>query len=106
MKALRWIADRWYIPLLAVAAVAGWYFTRDKGSPLKRVRDELKVIEVGAAARKVQAEMGKDKALALVEAARERELETLDAKQKLKAEKLKSDPVALSRLLARHGNRN
>jgi hypothetical protein len=105
MRALAWLARRWYIPLLVLAGLAGFVATlmilRRPSSPLKGTEDELAAIDAGEKAKLLEIKRGRDEANAAADLQYRRELDALDARQKRKAERLRRDPARRARFLAR-----
>ena len=100
MNVLRWLVDRWYIPLIAVAAVLTWVFLRSK-PPKAILSTELEAIKAGAQARVVVAEDGAERARAEVLRVHATEVAALDEAQAERAVELAEDPQALAKFLVR-----
>jgi hypothetical protein len=105
IEALKWLRERWYVPLLALAAVAGAIlggaFVRQLRRPDKTVRRELNAVRAGEEAARAAIELGADRA---VTALREQNAETigqLDEARRAKLDALRADPVAFAKHLSR-----
>jgi len=98
MRVLRWLADYWYIPVLAIVAVLGvlWFRTKD---PMKWIERELRAIDSARETRAIQIELGAEQATQHVKDKYKAKRETLDAKDEAKVAKLENDPVALAKFL-------
>ncbi len=100
MTAIRWIARHWYIPLIGAVALVGFLLGSRRG-PRMAVRDELRAIDAGEKARLDAVDMGADAANEKADLQYKHELETLNARQAVKAERLRRDPAARVRWLER-----
>lgn len=109
-KAWEWLKRYWYVPLTALGAllaiVVGTQFQRrfSAAEAGKRVKRELKAIDAATKVAAVVNEHGKERALKALTATHVIEMESLDEKQRAKAEKLRRDPAALSKYLVRLGS--
>lgn len=102
MKTIRWLLDHWYLPLLALACVLGWWLTRGRVGPSPRVlKLELDAITESARVREITAKLGAERARADVESTHAVALAKLDEDQKAKAITLKSNPAALAKFLVK-----
>ena len=107
MDAFRWLLEHWYVPLIFLAAVAGFLVARKRrASPMQATKLELEAIRAGADARRVQSELGAERARRHVESAHREALLRLDHEQAKQAMELRNDPVALAKFLVRAGRRN
>jgi hypothetical protein len=106
MRVVRWLLAHWYVPLIFLAAVAGFLVSRKRGSPLQTTKVELEAIRAGADARRVEAELGAEQARRHVEKAHMEALMRLDEEQAKQAAELRDDPIALAKFLVRAGHRN
>lgn len=104
-KSLRFIANYWYIPFLFLLFLLGWIFFRKRGAPLEQIETELEAIWAGQKVREMREKEGAVRARLEVLAKYANEREQLSREQQEKAEKLKDDPVALSKFLVRAGSR-
>lgn len=98
---LHWLVDYWYIPLVVLGGIFLFVMSRGKESPSKILFTELDAIKAGSDAKKVQAEKGAEIASEEVRKKHAEALKKLDEEQKAEAERLKNDPVALSKFLIR-----
>lgn len=91
--------------IAAVAVVCGvGAFILGSRRGNKRARDAMmKVVQGEVDAEKLELELGRREAVAVIKAKHAEELEKLDDEAKLEAEKLSSDPVALSDFLVNAG---
>ncbi len=106
MTVWKWLKRYWYIPLLLIAGILIWFFFRRSGTPLDSTLLELRAIRAEADVEKLEARVGTDKAIAVVEANYEAEMEKLDEAQKEEAKELRRDPKKLARFLVRAGGRS
>lgn len=105
-KVLHFLVDHWYIPLMVLAAIVLALLSgvgRRGFDPSAWVSKELDAIRAGSEARDQAARDGAEAALAKVREDKADALASLDKAQAEKAERLKDDPVALSRFLVRVG---
>jgi len=105
-KALRWLADHWYVPLMLIIGLAAFLLGARRPSgprrtPISDTRRELAVIKAGTAAKVLAKERGTNAAVDEVMHAKTKSLDKITDKQHRKAEKLARDPVALARFLER-----
>lgn len=99
---MRWVLERWYIPLLAIAALVGIVLFRGRGGiTFATLKRELAAIKEAAKVRQLLAKLGTEKARAEVERQHAEAIETLDADQKLEAARLREDPARLAKFLVR-----
>lgn len=105
MKAIRWLKDYWYIPLLVLTSILLWVVFRRRGTPIAQTKAELQAIEAGRLAREIQEREGLDAAKRHLAAEHADELNALDEKQQAKAKELRDDPQALAKFLVRAGSR-
>jgi hypothetical protein len=105
-KILLWIAERWYLVVLAVGGIflVVWLRGRSLGDLLAKMSLELKVIEARGVVRKAQATTDAIQAKAAVEQRYRTELSRLSDEQKAEAEGLKDDPVKMAEFLVRAGS--
>ncbi len=107
MKALRWIRDHWYLPLIALAGVlgvvAGVFLQRKPAGPKTLVKEELQALSESNKVRLVLAEEGHEAAKKVVEEKHYELSKVLEGASKEKAARLLENPVALSRHLERVG---
>ena len=102
MKFLRWLVDHWYVPLVFVGSVLLYTLTVGRrANPVETAKKELRVIKAGAEASKARAELGTEKAIAVVESKYRLDLAALEGEKAARAEKLKEDPRALARFIVR-----
>jgi hypothetical protein len=103
-KAISWTLDHWYIPVLILAAVVGFFAFRrwrPGEDPFKRVKEELGIIQAGTDARNMAIQLGAEQAKAHVKDKYQAKLAALDAQQQTQVKELEDDPVALARYLER-----
>jgi len=105
MRVLYWLKDYWYLPLIAGVAIIGYLAFRGRGGRWWDVKHELEVIEAGRQAREAKACLGAAQAAEQVREQHAEALALLDVDQAKEAERLKADPVALSRFLVRVGGK-
>jgi len=102
MTALRWLLDRWYVPVFLLGAVLAWAMSRGKDrAPALALTKELDAIRAGASTRKLVAELGAANARMAIEQAYSVDLRCLEDAQKVRAAELSHDPVALAKFLVR-----
>jgi len=107
-EAWEWLREHWYVPIFAAGTVIGFVVSssvRKKGPPQEQVRAELEVIQAGAKAKKLEAELGATLAADAVEAEYYAEKQKLGMEQVQQAAILREDPRALARFLVRAGRR-
>lgn len=100
-----WIWDHWWLAALAIGLVFAVVWSR-RVSPsdlAARLKLELAAIGAKAEARRAQELLGAERAREQVEATYRSEIIALNAEQKLKADALRGDPVALAQFLVRAG---
>lgn len=68
------------------------------------IKREIEVAKADAEATKLEAKVGWEEAVKRIEEEHKTTLESLNGSQRFQAEKLKEDPVALSRFLVRAGS--
>jgi len=106
-KALHFLVDYWYIPVLILGLVLAWIVFRGKRWPIvDTIMHEFAAIRAGAKARDDEARLGHEKAKANVKSERAAEIGKLNEDQRKKAKELEDDPVALARFLVRAGSRD
>ena len=88
-----------WLPLLLIAAAFGISFLPRLKAPRRALKTELDAIDAEEEAEMLEAELGRDKALAAIETNHREAVDALTEKQKKQAEKLRADPRALSRFL-------
>ena len=103
-KALHFLVDYWFIPVLFVLAIVA-YLTfkrwRPGEDPFTRIKEELGIIEAGTAARNMAVQVGTEQAIQHVKDKYQAKLTALDAEQQIQVKELEDDPVALARYLER-----
>ncbi len=101
-KALSFLANHWYVPLVFVGSIVLFMLTAGrKANPVKTAQRELRVIKAGAEASKARAELGSVKAIEIVESKYRRDLAALEGEQAAAADLLRGDPAALARFIVR-----
>lgn len=106
MRVLNWLRTYWYVPLTIAGLVLLWLLTRDRGSSAAlagQLKAEIDAARASAETRKVQAELGAEKAREHVEHTYQEQLQQLSDEQAAQAKELEDDPAALSRFLVRAG---
>lgn len=105
MRALYWLKDHWYVPVLLIGLIFAVLWVRGTGwrTVLANLKLELAAIAAKGEARKAQVELGAEKAKAQIEQKYQSQIIKLTADQKAEAEKLQDDPVALAQFLVRAG---
>lgn len=108
MRTLRWLADYWYVPLLAVGTAVAWvlwnqFSGEPKLPPLDTIEKEVESIKIKRKVREKQLTKGAEEAKRYVRARHAETLRRLDAEQDAKVKELEHDPVALSRYLDKLG---
>lgn len=98
LSLLVWLKDRWYIPLLAAAAIALFLWRRQK-KPLQQLGTHLEAIAAGAEARVLREELGAREASVRVLEKYDAEVQALDVRTRREAKTLKADPEELARFL-------
>lgn len=108
-RGYKWIAHRWYIPLVVLGALVLWLVTRfaraPAPAPRKAVADELDQIRRDESFQRLAAEQGAALANQLVDQEYQATLRELDAKQQSKAERLRGNPGKRLRFLRRLSKR-
>lgn len=100
-----WLKDRWYLPVLIGISLVFWLASRGKRSPpVDVITRELAAIREGDRVRREVADIGKTRALENLSDDYAHELSVLDERLRKKAERLKNDPVSLSKFLVRIGS--
>lgn len=101
MKALRWLADHWYIPVIMVVAAVTILIgmKRPKDAMLDLVKRELDAINAKREVREMQIQLGAEAAKQHVNDTYREQLESLDERGKARAEALEKDPAALAKML-------
>lgn len=92
LRGCKWLLRHWYIPTLALAAVAGWLVGRRKQSPGEVVIDELAAIKRAQRLDRMAAEHKAEIANALADDQYRTVIMRLDAKQRIRAEALRRSP--------------
>ncbi len=110
MKFWRWVKEHWYLPLFAVGAVIGALVgamlqAKGRVGPTALVKEELAAVKESSRIAEVLATEGHKAAIDAVEGKHYELVKILDENAAKKADRLKSDPVALSRHLERVGQR-
>lgn len=104
-KAMWWLADHWYLPVIVILAVLSWFLFRWRKpgakDAMRTVQDELDIIRSGAEAREMEIQLGTEQALAHVRDKYQAKTVALDATQQAKVKELEDDPVALAKYLER-----
>ena len=105
-KALLAIKDYWYVPLLVLGVIIGYYtFRRWRGTEgdalLKPVLDTIRVIQAGGQARNEQIQNGVEAATASVKAKYQVQQLALQTEQANQVKELENDPIALAKYLER-----
>ena len=104
-KTLKWFRDYWYIPFFILAMILGWLIFRKRDvTPIEQTKNELEAIREGRKTKELAIKEGAGRARLELLAKYAREKKELSQKQKAKAERLKHDPVALSKFLVRAGS--
>lgn len=108
MYVLRWIADYWWIPLLALGAVLSAIFLmhakpnwRKTGLPFQPLQEELAAIRAKREARDLQIQLGADEARRLILAKYEEKRKDLDERAQARVKNLEDDPEKLAEVLER-----
>jgi hypothetical protein len=110
VKVLRWLAQHWYLPLVAIAAVLGSLVTlvltdRRPESPRDRLDAELEAIKAGERAQTQAALTSVEDAVRRAEEEHADAIQAMDHRQFARAERLRGNPRALSRHLVRTAER-
>ena len=103
-RALFFLKDYWFIPVLILVAVVGYFtFRKWRGKAgeniLQPVLDKLRVIQAGSQVRDMQIQMGVEKATAAVKDKYKLQTLALENEQAVKVKELENDPVALAKFL-------
>ena len=103
---LRWLADYWYVPLLAAGAVVGWvllgrFRSKTDPPPLQDVLAEVAAIKAKRETREVELRLGAERARQHVREKYRAKLGRLDAEAALKVKELENDSAALAAYLDR-----
>lgn len=105
-KALNLFRDYWYIPFFILFMILGWIvFRRRDVTPLEHTKRELKAIQASREIKELIIHDGISKARLKIIAKYMSEKEQFSKDQQIKAERLKHDPVALSKFLVRAGSK-
>lgn len=91
--------------ITAVGAVVAFFVTRGRrGEPSLDLSRRLEVIDAEVEARKLEVQLGHEEAVRRLEVQYAQELQVMDECMRVEADRLRGDPVALSRLLAEYSN--
>lgn len=101
MKVLRFVADFWYIPVLAIGAVLAFVLFPQRKKVMAVLNKELASIDAKRETRAIQLQLGAEQAKQHVTDKYKAKRETLDAEAEAKAQELEHDPVKLSMFLER-----
>jgi delta 1-pyrroline-5-carboxylate dehydrogenase len=105
MKALRWIADYWYIPLFIVGAIVGVILLTRKGKSgaglIQKVQTELSAIAAQREARDLKLQLGAEQAKQHVLDKYAEKRKQLDEKAEARVKELEDDPEQLAKVLER-----
>lgn len=104
-RGYKWLLARWYIPILAPVAVAGWLVRwlddRPQRSPAEVMADELDAISEAERINGYAAARGPKLANSIVDTRYRDTLRNLDQGQRKKADGLRSNPGRRARFLRR-----
>lgn len=101
------VRNYWYVPLFVVLVVvlSIFFWPRKKSrNPVRTIQKELDAIRAGMEAREWKEKYGVEVARKQVEERFREEKEALTERKRAQAERLKDDPVALSKFLVRAGS--
>lgn len=94
LQAVKWLAERWYLPVIALAGVVGWMLGFRRETPQEVVETELKRIEQKQAVRRVTIQRGAEVANELLNFQYRQAISKLDTEQAEELERLLADPVS------------
>lgn len=97
-----WLKNYWYLPAFIIGV--GLYFLifrKPNANLVKAVNAEIKAIQAGASAKKLEAALDTEHALAAVKETYVAEMGKLNETQKAKAKELENDPAKLAKFLVR-----
>lgn len=92
LGAFKWLARHWYIPLIALASIAGWLAGRRRLAPSEAVANHLAEIRNDREFERFAVERGAKLANDLLDQEYRRTLSELHAKQRRKADDLRRNP--------------
>ena len=95
----------WHIPLIALAALAGWLLGARRRSPSEAIDDELDAIDYSLQIERFAIERGAKLANEFIDHEYRRTLKAMDEQKKRKAEALRSNPGKRVRFLRRVSDR-
>lgn len=96
-----WLKRYWYIPAFILVSVLTWFLFRRSGVPWKETIAEVRAIQAEATVRKLETELSTEKAKQVVRVWYEKEIASLEEKQKEQAKELENDPAELAKFLVR-----
>ena len=99
LEMIDWIRKWWWLIGLVALAVLIW--VKSGGQIVPDIEAEVNAAKATAAAKKLQARVGRERAKKQIEEQYAETINTLDETQKKEVKKLKQDPGARSRFYAR-----
>lgn len=108
MRVLRFIADYWYVPLIALAAIIGAVFLnrtrpgwKKSGKSFQTLETELAAIKAKREVRELKLQLGAEQAKQHVLDKYAAQRESLDREAEDRITKLENDPEQLAKVLER-----
>ena len=103
-KALFWLWDYWYVPILVILTIMGYFiFRKWKGKEgdtwLTPLLEQFNIIREGSHTREMMIQLGTEQTIQHIKDKYQAKIAELDAEQALKVEKLEQDPVSLVKFL-------
>ena len=103
---ISWLRRWGWVAGVVVIAIAVYMLTRGKTPPpIEAINTAVKAAKADYEAEVMAAELGKEKAIAKIEADNKEAIDALDDQEKKQAETLRKDPRKLARFLVRAGAR-
>ena len=100
LRGFKWLASRWYIPLLALAVIGAW-LVGARRQPRKTLQNELDAIEENERFDRFAIRFGARAANELADQEYRDTLRNITRQQSIKAERLRCNPVSRLRYLRR-----
>jgi hypothetical protein len=101
IKVWKFLSDYWFIPFFIFSIFLFYFFRKKTNPPIQKIKNELEVIQAGRKANELIITEGYEKAKEAILSLYYVEKDQLSKKQQIEAERLKNDPIELSKLLVR-----